>query len=94
MIAGAERSIVGRSSVRDVAGQGATIPDDEVIGSYTVADFTAYLGNGADWRIYLKIDNLFDETYAVSRRPFGLRPGKPRQWMVGFKHAFGGGEVS
>ncbi|WP_229333419.1 TonB-dependent receptor domain-containing protein [Glaciecola sp. MH2013] len=39
-------------------------------------------------RIYIKIDNLSDETQIVSRRPFGARPGKPQQLIVGIKYEF------
>ncbi len=36
----------------------------------------------------LSVDNLLDEDYAVSLRPAGLRPGKPRSINVGFRHVF------
>lgn len=39
-------------------------------------------------RIYSKLDNLTDEANIVSRRPFGARPGKPRQLILGAKYAF------
>lgn len=39
-------------------------------------------------RIYTKLDNLTDEANIVSRRPFGARPGKPRQFILGAKYAF------
>ncbi|MFT6990416.1 MAG: Fe(3+) dicitrate transport protein [Paraglaciecola sp.] len=39
-------------------------------------------------RIYGKVDNLTDEANIVSRRPFGARPGKPRQFVLGAKYAF------
>ncbi|TWX46379.1 TonB-dependent receptor family protein [Colwellia hornerae] len=39
-------------------------------------------------KAYLKIDNLTDETAVVSRRPFGARPGKPRQVTIGMKFTF------
>ena len=32
---------------------------------------------------YLKIDNLFDETYIAARRPAGLRPGLERTVYLG-----------
>ena len=34
---------------------------------------------------YVKVDNLFDETYASSIRPAGFRPGLPRTAYVGLK---------
>ncbi len=39
-------------------------------------------------KAYFKIDNVTDEQDIVSRRPFGARPGKPRQVTVGFKYQF------
>ena len=38
--------------------------------------------------IYLKIDNLLDEAKIVSRRPYGARPSKPRQFTLGYKYQF------
>ncbi|MEL6183143.1 MAG: TonB-dependent receptor, partial [Myxococcota bacterium] len=40
-------------------------------------------------RIYLRIDNLFDQTYVASRRPFGARPGRPFTAQIGYTHRFG-----
>jgi len=37
---------------------------------------------------YLKIDNILNKNYAVSWRPFGLRPGKVRTFMLGFEQTF------
>ncbi|MDU0354016.1 TonB-dependent receptor [Paraglaciecola aquimarina] len=39
-------------------------------------------------RLYSKLDNLTDQVNIVSRRPFGARPGKPRQFVIGAKYAF------
>lgn len=38
--------------------------------------------------VLLKIDNLFEEEYIASRRPYGARPGKPRQWQLGAEFRF------
>lgn len=35
---------------------------------------------------YLKVDNIFDESHIASRRPYGARPSKPRQWQLGFEY--------
>ncbi len=32
---------------------------------------------------YVKVDNLLDERAISSRRPYGARPNKPRQWQLG-----------
>lgn len=39
-------------------------------------------------KLYGKIDNITDEEVIVSRRPFGARPGKPQQLIVGIKYSF------
>ena len=39
-------------------------------------------------KFYGKVDNVTDEISMVSRRPFGARPGKPRQISAGFKYEF------
>lgn len=39
-------------------------------------------------RLKLRLDNVTDEKYAVSRRPFGLRPGRPFTVMLGFESEF------
>lgn len=39
-------------------------------------------------KAYFKVDNLTDEVNLVSRRPFGARPGKPRQMSIGLKYQF------
>jgi len=37
---------------------------------------------------YLKIDNVFDQVYASSLRPFGFRPGAPRWFTFGLEYSF------
>ena len=37
-------------------------------------------------QLYAKVDNIFDTGEIASRRPFGARPTKPRQFQVGFKY--------
>ncbi|MEI6894490.1 MAG: TonB-dependent receptor [Colwellia sp.] len=39
-------------------------------------------------KLYGKIDNITGEAVIVSRRPFGARPGKPTQIIVGVKYSF------
>jgi Fe(3+) dicitrate transport protein len=38
--------------------------------------------------VYVKIDNILNNEYAVSLRPYGVRPGKPRMITYGFKQTF------
>ncbi len=74
---------VGR--IRTVAGQGP-VGANESIGSRVVWDAVATWQLAPQFATYLKIDNLFDETYAAARRPAGLRPGLPRTAYLGFTY--------
>ena len=56
--------------------------------SYTVVDLSANYMFNASHTLYLKVDNITDETALVSRRPFGARPSKPQQVFVGYKYSF------
>ena len=51
-------------------------------------DLAAWYQINTALKIYAKLDNLTDEANIVSRRPFGARPGKPRQFILGAKYAF------
>lgn len=39
-------------------------------------------------KVYLKLDNVSEEEDIVSRRPYGARPGKPRQVQLGYQYQF------
>jgi Fe(3+) dicitrate transport protein len=75
--------------MRDVAGKG-NIPANELIEDHFVADLVAHWDFNDRGRLYLGIDNLSDNEYIVSRRPFGARPGLPFQVMGGIKYHLGG----
>jgi Fe(3+) dicitrate transport protein len=75
--------------MRDVAGKGS-IPANERIDDYFVADLIAYWDFSDRGRLYLGIDNVADNAYIVSRRPFGARPGLPFQVFGGIKYNLGG----
>jgi Fe(3+) dicitrate transport protein len=71
------------SAMRDAPGQGA-LAEGEGTDSQWVIDMAAAI----DWQEVqwsLRIDNLLDRAYIVSRRPFGARSGKPRSVMLGIK---------
>ncbi len=51
-----------------------------------VMDFSASYDFSEMGSLYFKIDNLLDKENLVSRRPFGARPGKPRQFFMGYKY--------
>ncbi|WP_127717216.1 TonB-dependent receptor plug domain-containing protein [Halobacteriovorax sp. HLS] len=42
----------------------------------------------SDARLFLKVENIFDNTYLVSYRPYGARPGKPRLVTGGLQYRF------
>ena len=68
--------------MRTVAGQGPFDPQ-ESIDSHVVWDFIARWRFSDSLSSYLKVDNLFDETYVAARRPAGLRPGLERTVYLG-----------
>ena len=51
-------------------------------------DFSSWYQVNEQIKLYGKIDNITDEQVIVSRRPFGSRPGKPRQVILGVKYSF------
>ena len=69
------------SAVRTEAGQGA-IPSLERVPGRWVFDLAARFAVSDQISLFARVDNMFDEEYAVARRPAGLRPGKP-QTIVG-----------
>ncbi len=73
---------------RDIAGQG-DIPQNEKVPSYAIFDATINYSLNGHTRVYMAINNLLNKKYVVSRRPFGLRPGRPLQMIVGIKHQVG-----
>ena len=68
--------------MRTRAGQGALDPR-ESLDSYVVWDLLGAWDFTRQLSAYVKVDNLFDETYATARRPAGLRPGLPRTAYLG-----------
>lgn len=72
------------SEMRTKAGQGA-ISDPEVIPAYYVGDISANYKINKFLTLQGSIYNIFNNTYAVSRRPAGLRPGMPLSFRAGLK---------
>ncbi len=73
--------------MRTKAGQGA-IPAGEGTDSHTVFDLGTDYKLGKSYKIYARVRNLSDETYVVARRPYGLRPGLERSFLLGAKANF------
>ncbi len=75
------------SAARNVPGQ-AAIPNDQLVDARTLVDIATYYDIKDGLRLHLKADNLFDTVYLASRRPYGLRPGKPREIFAGISWDF------
>lgn len=76
-----------KSEQRSTAGNGA-IPAGEKIRGFMVTDIAATYDVNEDISLTMNVDNLFDETYEVSRHPYGLRPGLLRSWKLGIRAQF------
>jgi Fe(3+) dicitrate transport protein len=73
--------------MRTVADQG-TIASNEKIDAYVVVDIAGKYFVTENIAMIGRVDNLLDNDYLVSRRPAGLRPGKPRQLFAGVQMGF------
>ncbi len=71
--------------LRTQAGQGAFV-DSESIDAHVVWDVVAAWNFTSKLSTYLKVDNVFDETYIAARRPAGARPGLPRTAYLGLTY--------
>ena len=74
-------------AMRTVAGQGDLV-DDASIDGHFVLDVAADYAVSPYATIFASVRNLADNTYAVARRPAGLRPGMPRVAQLGVKVSF------
>ncbi len=63
------------------AGTTSTLNTD----SYFIFDLKGEIKVSESASLYSTIQNIFDEDYAVARRPAGARPGLPRTFMAGVK---------
>ena len=75
------------SAMSEAAGENTELEGFETDEIVQLDLSASYLLN-ADTKAYFKVDNLTDEQNLVSRRPFGARPGKPRQMSIGIKYQF------
>ena len=69
--------------MRNEASQG-DIADADLTDVQHVVDATAQVEFGYGTRLYARVDNLLNQAFIASRRPFGARPGKPFQFQLGF----------
>lgn len=75
------------SEVRTEAGSGP-IPALERIDDRWVFDLAGRFAVSETIGLFGRVDNLFDNEYAVARRPLGLRPGKPQSFIGGVELRF------
>jgi len=80
-------SVTHVARMRDQAGRG-DFAADKGSDESTVVDLAASYSLGERFSLSAHVDNVTDEAYVVSRRPFGARPGKPLsvQLMVTYRH--------
>ncbi|WP_156504360.1 TonB-dependent receptor, partial [Oleiphilus sp. HI0066] len=58
------------------------------IDDYIVVDLKSSYKVSKDLHIYASLRNALNKVYVTSLRPFGDRPGIPRQVQVGMKYNF------
>lgn len=75
------------SKQRNTAGQGAIDLIDKIEGR-TIVDMSARYALTDRVSLRLKAENLLDKSYTAARRPYGLRPGKPREVFAGVTFDF------
>ena len=56
--------------------------------SLTVLDLSASYDLNEWGSLYFKLDNVLDDQEIVSRRPYGARPSKPQQAVIGYQYSF------
>jgi Fe(3+) dicitrate transport protein len=88
-VAGAawEVTLSGRyvSAMRDQAGQAFDSKPSVWTDAATVFDASASYAVPRWGKLYLTVNNLLDEAHITSYRPYGARPGVPRQIILGYK---------
>lgn len=85
--AGGSVALTYVSKMREVAGSGA-IEDALHTDEQVLVDASGYYRVIEALKLYARVQNLFNEAYIVSRRPFGARPNAPRWIQVGLKWDF------
>lgn len=88
---GAEvNNFVVNSQIRYVSDAHADLSDSglNAIDSRVVWDLAAKYLIDENQKVYLSVDNLFDNTYIANRANGGIQPGKPRSVQMGYSYSF------
>ena len=88
---GAEfNAFVINSQMRYVSDAHADLSDSglNAIDSRVVWDLAAKYLIDENQKVYLSVDNLFDNTYIANRANGGIQPGKPRSVQMGYSYSF------
>lgn len=75
------------AAMRTVAGQGDLLPQFSTDAATVVDAGVRWFASEA-LTLSVGMNNLFDATYVVARRPVGLRPGMPRSFRLGLQLEF------
>ena len=75
------------SAMRTAAGQGALNPDQST-DAMAILDAGVRVQAHGNLEWFAGVTNVFNDTYVVARRPYGLRPGMPRALRAGATIAF------
>ncbi|MEO0438103.1 MAG: TonB-dependent receptor [Pseudomonadota bacterium] len=82
---GVDAAIRYISEMREVPGVGA-FEAGESTKAHSIVDLSADFALRNRLRLKMIVENLFDESIIVSRRPFGARPNLPRQFKLGLTY--------
>ena len=74
-------------AVRNKAGSGEIAPDNK-IPARTIVDMSINYQLSDSLKLFVSAENVFDKTYIAARRPYGIRPGKPRNFFAGIALSF------
>ena len=80
-------SVLYQSDMRTISGEGS-IPDAQKVPAHWVIDASVSYQVLKALEVYGALDNVLDEIYLVSSKPYGYRPGKPQSINLGVKYQF------
>lgn len=73
---------------KDQMADQAVAEQRNIIPSYGVIDTSFRYRYSSKGSAFVRVNNILDNTYLVSLRPFGARPGSPRTVVAGFNQTF------